>query len=146
MEKDNSQQKNLLIRLVKAIDLLFRTEKRKYTYLTKEGLALIQKRLLADRFKFSSMFRCSIPKPNKGGKVRLLTRRNILVMKAIDILLQSIFERIFLTDSQGLGTNHWQERDADPYLVRKTITGKASSRIKREKKEYEKKEINESLN
>ena len=40
MEKDHSQQKNLLIKLVKAIDLLFRTEKRKYTYLTKEGLAL----------------------------------------------------------------------------------------------------------
>lgn len=103
MEKDNSQQKNLLIKLVKAIDLLFWTEKRKYTYLTKEGLALIQKRLLADRFKFSSMFRCYIPKPNKGGKVRPLTRRDILVMRAIDILLQSIFERIFLTDSQGRG-------------------------------------------
>lgn len=82
MEKDNSQQKNLLIKLVKAIDLLllFRTEKRKYTYLTKEGLALIQKRLL---------------------KVRPLTRRDILVMRAIDILLQSIFERIFLTVSHG---------------------------------------------
>lgn len=45
-----------------------------------------------------------------------------------------------------IGIGYWQDRDADPDLVRLTITGKASSRIKREKKEYEKKEINESLN
>ena len=104
LEKVNYQQKDLLSKLVKAIGILYRTERKKSSYLSKDDLSRLQNALLSRHFRFSTMFRAYIPQPNKPGKLRPITppaRRDRRVMDGMAILLNIVFESTFLPCSHG---------------------------------------------
>lgn len=64
----------------------------------------VKKSLKNSTFQFSSMFRSWIPKPNKPGKQRAITQPNkadIIVMDTLSLLLNVVFEDIFLPSSHG---------------------------------------------
>jgi retron-type reverse transcriptase len=64
----------------------------------------IKRALMSSTFRFSSMYRSWIPKPNKPGKMRPITqphKEDFIVMDALSQLLNIVFEDIFLTQSHG---------------------------------------------
>ncbi len=91
-------------KLVKKVDLLWETKSVYREQRPEKELQEVKKALLHSTFKFSSMYRSWITKPNKLGELRAITKpdkADILVMDALSHLLNLVFEDIFLTNSHG---------------------------------------------
>ena len=79
--------------------------------ITLEDLSKISKKLLSGKFKFSPARRIWIPKPGKTEKKRVLlaleivSPREKIVQKAMELVLLSIYEPIFLDTSHGFRPN-----------------------------------------
>lgn len=67
----------------------------------------IQRALIGSSFHFSTMYRSYIPKPKKPGrtgKLRPITqphKKDIILMDAISLILNEIFESLFIESAHG---------------------------------------------
>lgn len=63
----------------------------------------LKTRVLECRFQLSEMHKSWIPKPNKPGKMRPITpcKKDLIVMEALSLLLNIVYEDVFLTNSHG---------------------------------------------
>ena len=84
-------------KLVKEVDLLWETKSVYREQRPEKELQEVKKALLRFTFKFSLMYWSWIPKPNKLGELRAITKpdkADILVMDALSHLLNIVFGRL----------------------------------------------------
>lgn len=100
----NGDTENLSNKLIMIARYLYE-ERPKYKSLISE--MELEKRILSledGTFSFSSMSRSWIPKPHKPGEMRPITKphkEDIIVLDALSLLLNIVFERVFLPQSHG---------------------------------------------
>ena len=104
-ESSDLRPQDLLKKLIKVILYIEQRNLRciKKIYTENSHLEDLKTRVLECRFQFSEMHRSWIPKPNKPGKMRPITpcKKDLIVMEALSLLLNIVYEDVFLTNSHG---------------------------------------------
>lgn len=103
-EDSKKKRKDLMDKLVRIVDFLWETKSDYKQGTPKKELEELKSALFNSTFHFSSMYRSWIPKPNRPGKMRAITqphKGDIIVIEALSLLLNIVFEDLFLPQSHG---------------------------------------------